>query len=356
MKLWYYLNLSWAIDRFRLLSLIRQNLWARYPFLLKLHNRYCNQVIIKFIDEYYINNEQENRYYLAAIPHATTGIGHAFSEWNTGRIIAQYCGLKFVHISLPDEWEKYLNLQKLGIPLSEVRSIPNLRVITLPLFDYRECDPCLEIKQIVSNIRSSSPILFLLTDGQNLYDHNFYLSDLRGVYLKSHKPNLSFSLKQDNQQTNCINVCVHIRRGDIVNMMTNNQSNWQERYVTLDYFDTLLKMMTEILADYQVAINIYSQGNNDEFQKFMKYDNVKLYINYDQFKTLNHMVFSDILIMSPSGFSYLAGLLSKGFKIARYPWWHEIPDQEDWYRLVGETQKNFDGLKSRLLNFIEYKI
>ena len=44
------------------------------------------------------------------------------------------------------------------------------------------------------------------------------------------------------------------------------------------------------------------------------------------------MVVADILILSPSSFSYKAGIISRGIKIAKYPWWHEIPNNSEWLR------------------------
>ena len=46
------------------------------------------------------------------------------------------------------------------------------------------------------------------------------------------------------------------------------------------------------------------------------------------------MILAEELVMGPSGFSYLAGILSEGQKLARAPWWHHLPGLPDWI-LVG---------------------
>ena len=77
-------------------------------------------------------------------------------------------------------------------------------------------------------------------------------------------------------------------------------------------------------------IHIFSQGNIVDFREFEKLENVVYHLDEDEYQTFHSMIVADILILSPSSFSYFAGLISKGLKIAKYPWLHEIPEDSEW--------------------------
>jgi hypothetical protein len=59
---------------------------------------------------------------------------------------------------------------------------------------------------------------------------------------------------------------------------------------------------------------------------------------------------ADILITSPSAFSYMAGILCNGLKLANYPWWHDIPERDDWIRVEESHERSMlsETLSSRM--------
>ena len=79
--------------------------------------------------------------------------------------------------------------------------------------------------------------------------------------------------------------------------------------------------------------------------EFDKFKNVTYHFNEDELASFNNIVLADILILSPSGFSYLAAIISYGLKIARNPWWHYIPEDNEWFRSNSEGVFNFQKFK-----------
>jgi len=350
-KLERYIEVIFKIDNFRRNRMIKEKLFYYFPFLRKLDKFFSERSIVNLVTESLNLTDDILPCFLTAIPHPTTGIGHAFAEWNTGRIIARDCGLQFVHISLPSQWDRFLAIQGDNVSLQEVLKVTDIRVIRIPEYDYRKTDPCLEIKNIIKSFTPKCPTLFVLADGQNLNHHNLFLGELKQSYFKSHSPSKTIvDMKCGNKKI--LIVAVHIRRGDVEMMKRNNHGNWKERHLELTFFLELLEIVRDLLLDYNLTFNIYSQGNKEDFSPFLRFKNVNLFINHDQYETMNDMVHSDILILSPSGFSYMAGLISDGFKIAKYPWWHEIPDDKDWCRVSEQPSQDSQNIANKLSCFL----
>lgn len=114
-----------------------------------------------------------------------------------------------------------------------------------------------------------------------------------------------------------INVAVHIRRGNICD---NGQAG--DRITTPNGY--YLNIMNKIRREYNnnnLLFHIYSQGNLNNFTEF-KSDDVIFYLNDDVMKSFMGMVSADILVISPSALSYVAGLISDG-TVYYKPFWHK---------------------------------
>lgn len=350
-----YIEVLFKIDNFRRVRMIKGKAILYLPFFKKLDKHLSKRSVSNLSKEALNPTDKIYPCFLTAIPHPTTGIGHAFSEWNTGRIIARICGLQFVHISLPSGWNKFLALEGNNISLKEVLKIPSIRIVRLPEFNYRTTDPCLEIKNIISSYKPKYPTLFVLADGQNLYQHHLFLNELKLCYFSSHSPSkILLEMKYGNKRM--LTVAVHIRRGDIELMRQKHHSNWKERYLELTFFSDLLEVVRNSLPAYDMTFNIYSQGNEKDFSSLLCFKDTNLFVNYDQYETMNDKVFSDILVLSPSGFSFMAGLISNSFKIARYPWWHDIPDDKDWCRVSNKPSQDSQNIANKLSSFFSNQL
>jgi hypothetical protein len=115
-----------------------------------------------------------------------------------------------------------------------------------------------------------------------------------------------------------INVAIHIRRENL-----HDKGRAEERVTTPNNY--YLKIMDTIREKYKdndkkILFHIYSQGNIMNFLD-LNNTNVKFYINHDVIETFLGMVSANILVISPSSFSYVAALISDG-EIYYKKFWH----------------------------------
>ncbi len=119
---------------------------------------------------------------------------------------------------------------------------------------------------------------------------------------------------------NKINVAVQIRREN-----AHDKGLAGERATTPNNY--YLNVMNNIREKYkdigrQLLFHIYSQGDIDQFQELTNDNDVKFYLNYHIVETFIGMVSADILVISPSSFSYVAALISDG-EIYYKNFWHK---------------------------------
>jgi hypothetical protein len=105
----------------------------------------------------------------------------------------------------------------------------------------------------------------------------------------------------------CINIAVHIRRGDISTMP------FCDRYTELDFFTKYIQLIGDLLGD-KAHFHIYSDSKI-KLDVDSSVSGFNLYYHYsdDLLSSVYDMICADIFIMSiGSNMSYFAGLLSKG--------------------------------------------
>ena len=123
-------------------------------------------------------------------------------------------------------------------------------------------------------------------------------------------------IKYTNDKTH---VTLHIRRGDIMQTSTEPRNVYLNRYVNENlFFEILENIVKNVPRKY--VINIVSDGNIDIMRNcFDKLNNENIEINYlinaSKSDTIFHMIFNDIFIGSPSGFSHLIEYYGTGLHI-----------------------------------------
>ena len=119
---------------------------------------------------------------------------------------------------------------------------------------------------------------------------------------------------------NKLNIAVHIRRENAHDKgMAGPRASTSNSYY--------LKIMNSIREKYkhkdsnkELLFHIYSQGELKQFEELFN-DDVKFYLNHDIVESFIGMVSADIFIMSPSSFSYVAGMISDG-EVYYKKFWH----------------------------------
>jgi hypothetical protein len=141
-----------------------------------------------------------------------------------------------------------------------------------------------------------------------------------------------------------VDVCVHMRRGFDVRK---DNPETAHRYVGNDPVATAIRQTKSVLKDLGLGcrVRVFSQGDVEEFTSLRDLG-VTLCLTTPGIPTFRELVEADILIMSKSSFSYVAGLLNDGIKLydrfAR-------PPLSDW--IVRDADGAFDAnlLRRRVL-------
>lgn len=297
-----------------------------------------------------------DRCYVTSVPNIRAGIGHTLSEYITGRIWAQKTGVRYAHCELLEPWESMLNFRGDSPTLQELKS-RGVKIFKMPRMHSHPDKLDFEtIKSKWRRLAEKGPVCIILGDGQNAFDIAYPQFELRQLY-RSHP---EFANRLDLRVEGRINVSVHIRRRnqtDMLNPSVHDEKSmaYKARYLESDYFLSLCRIIEETLGSDHVQFNLFSQGETAAFAEFHKLKNLRLCLDTDQYETFHNLTLSDILIVSPSSFSFKAGMLCPGLKLAKYPWWHEIPDDEEWVRVGERPDLEKENLISRIRSFAEDK-
>ena len=122
------------------------------------------------------------------------------------------------------------------------------------------------------------------------------------------------------------NVAIHIRRENPV-----DRGLAGPRATTPNsYYLNIMNNIREKHKDKEIMFHVYSQGDLKNFIDLENQD-VKFYINYDIIETFKGLVAANVLVISPSSFSYTAALLSDG-EIYYKPFWHN--PKNNWINTI----------------------
>lgn len=304
-----------------------------------------------------IELQGDREFYLTGVPNPHAGIGHQLCNWNAALIFAKKYNLKFVHHPLlsklkESKWEKFLNFGDGEFLYDDIVNDNSIEILKLPRIwwdrEDKQGDRVVNeiISEIINSADSGKKILFHLDYDQSVYDYTSVREILREKYWNNRNKH---PISLDWQQ-NTLHIAAHIRRGDVMKM-NKTSKNFQQRWLDNSYFINIIKKIKEILPDRQISIHVFSQGNITDFQEFKTIDSQVIYhLDEDEYQTFHSMIVADILLLSPSSFSYFAGLISDGIKIATYPWLHEIPENSEWIRTDKNCNFNPSALSERFGN------
>jgi len=314
---------------------IKSRLWITIVKFSKSKNYYPK--LYKCYWHLQINNtkgQNNNLNYYAAIPNRGAGIGHQISNWIAGYWFAKQFGLHFAHVPFSsDSWEHFLGFGEDELTLEGLLAI-GYRKVKLPLFDGNNPVAFDLQRRIIQSYRGKK-VVFVAEQDQFYQDQFGVITDIQQKFYAS-KARKNEELQFSNDY---FNIAIHIRRGDIVTGLENENSNLQFRWQDNTYFEKVLdQVVANAITSKPIAVYLFSQGNKNDFLEFEKFTNFHFCLDWTAQDSFLHMVFSDVLITSKSSFSYKPALLSKGIKVCPKDFWHGYPKEQDWI-LVDE-----DGL------------
>ena len=337
----YFNNLWYVEDEYgHTESIIERTIfrfWFYPSYWYYLLNKYFRIFEVKE-DSNHQNQNNFTHYLTCIIPHHP-GIGHQLACWNTALIFSLKYNLKFVHYPLSLKWENFLGFGDGELNYFEVANNQSIKVVNLPRIRRIDEKDNLGHDTLTGIINSerchSKNILFQLDINHFAYDQTSTAEIIRNKYWKAREKNpIDIYLRKDR-----LNIACHIRRGDILNI-NDKSEEFKNRWLGNEYFIKIIQKIKSVLTNRDIDIHLFSQGDIADFSDFKKLGNVLYHLDEDVHQTFHGMVISDILILSPSSFSYKAGMISKAIKIAKYPWWHEIPENYEWLRSNEEGDFN----------------
>eukprot|EP00668_Euglena_longa_P001451 GGOE01001720.1.p1 GENE.GGOE01001720.1~~GGOE01001720.1.p1 ORF type:complete len:384 (-),score=92.38 GGOE01001720.1:233-1384(-) len=125
----------------------------------------------------------------------------------------------------------------------------------------------------------------------------------------------------------CWRVALHVRGADA--------RKHRERAVSISYFQHVLQQVAGLTQGHQLCVHLFTDDGSPDhalpLQKAFPTLQVHLKGDANAVETFHHLVMADILLISKSGFSHLAGMISHGIKFA-IPFWHSTNCDRWWIR------------------------
>lgn len=115
-----------------------------------------------------------------------------------------------------------------------------------------------------------------------------------------------------------INIAIHVRRGDIIRKK--NKTPLSQHYAfPIEVYDLLISQLRNCFKEYATDIHVYTELHNadDVAEHCRDKPHIKLHRGgREEFhQDFLHMVYSDVLVVSNSSMSQIAGYLSDGVKL-----------------------------------------
>ena len=112
------------------------------------------------------------------------------------------------------------------------------------------------------------------------------------------------------KKTNHLNVCIHIRRGDV--SPHSYPLFWSEPEIVYNCLKQLVNILRK--KNLNVELNLFSQGAANEFE-FLDEFEIQYHLDEDAVWSHTQLVQADVLVMAKSTYSYVAALLGEGVKL-----------------------------------------
>lgn len=264
--------------------------------------------------------------YFTARPNPGAGIGHQMANWIAGYWFAQLLNISFAHVPFSnEEWEVFLGFGNDEVKVQDLLSKGYSKVL-LPLFDENNRDDLRKIQQIVASY-SGNKVVFVCEQDQYYHDQYGLISIIQDKFYNASSRRYDKLLYSQD----CLNIAIHVRRGDIVIGQYNNDEGLTKRWLDNDYFiKVLLNVLAKLKTSKPIQIYLFSQGVEADFLEFKRFSNLTYCLDMNAKNSFLHMVYADILITSKSSFSYKPALINKGTKVCPRHFWHGYPNDSDW--------------------------
>lgn len=294
--------------------------WSLWLFRSWRHYRFRNREHKKE------TSESGTPLYLTQEPNKGAGIGHQMGNWNAGYWFAKRFGVQYAYSSFPDPaWDRFLGFGEGEVTAKELLR-QGYKKRKLPYFEETSTEDMELIQAVIDSYRGERIVFFLELD--QFYEKQYGAMEhiRQKFYSAPARKNESLIYQKD-----CLNIAVHIRRGDITAGQVTQEEELTKRWLTTDYYVRLLREILGLFPeDTAYRIYLFSQGKESDFPELQEIPNMVYCLDMPAKESFLHMVRADILLTSKSSFSYKPALLSRGLKLCPAHFWHGYPESEDF--------------------------
>lgn len=301
--------------------------------------------------------------YLVRVPNES-GIGDQIvTSWSEVYVMAKKYGLTFTHYPFKRsphcaeiDWESFFGFGAGEVSAQTVLDDRSLKKVYMPPLLLSSQKNNLILSRLIERVYDKNNIVFHLGSGlylQSDIDHSDIMPEVyRTKYWKA-RTNLKIESSFHNEY---FNIAVHIRRGDVNYLKEEYEFQWQRRWIETSYYANALTDLNNLISCNNVAVHIYSDGVKEELRDLDIFPHTAYHLCEDPRQTFHDMVTADVLIVSTSAFSILAGKISTGIKLIgkgfdRPDFRLFVPRTGDW--LVIEPDGYLPGeVKKKLRSFI----
>jgi hypothetical protein len=251
--------------------------------------------------------------------HPLAGLGHQVTGWISGWLWSRELGLPFAggEVTRDDR-----GLFEFG-PLVEVTpGTPRMRMPavtdernhgSLPLL--RDAvDRALERAEGPVELRLPLDTFRYRLDGAAEVLRDAVLSGSSGGRLRALEAGSPFA-------------AVHIRRPAWAREPVSRAT--PERWLEEEWYLSIIRALRDVDGLRDLEFRAYSVGDASEFPGLAA-EGVELHVGGDRDADFVELAGARVLVVAPSAFSFLAGLVSRGHVIQPVPWWHPTPEFDRW--------------------------
>ena len=280
----------------------------------------------------------EGKYFLGAKPNYGAGIGHQLANWNAGLHYAMYFNISFAAFPFStSRWTTFLGLTEDEVQANDLLKNRNIKKVRLPLFDENSPEQLKIIKCIIESYKKQETDALFILEQDQFWKEQYSTTSFLSKKFFSATARKTDKIQYDN---NCINIAVHIRRGDITGM--------QDRWLDNKYYLQLISQIRAILCNKNYMFYIFTQEKGEGISDFINLPYTTIMEGNTDTSDFLHLCLADILITSRSSFSYKPALISKGVKIVPCDFWHEYPNDSQWVIANKEGKCNTEHLHSAI--------
>ena len=170
------------------------------------------------------------------------------------------------------------------------------------------------------NMATSKNIILTILHAYSMFDKNTQLYEIAMPFLNTIKKNIELP----EYHIPGVKIAIHIRRGDVSTRMH------AERYVPLDYFQKIINALS--ILHKNAHFFIFTEMSPENTKEFIDFQNanknisLKMMTDMDILTTLEYLIKADVLVMSKSSFSYVAGLYNQN-TVFYMDFWHAKLDR-----------------------------